>query len=478
MLIRDLEGKSGLDRATIRFYEKEGLIIPERKGNGYREYSEDNLTNLLKIKLLRQLGISLDTIKGLQQGSVDFSLALSIQIRNLEHVMQVTARAKDVCTELYDANTSYETFDPVYYLQQLNKQETRVAARSFREYVERPYHPIRRFLARVTDYAILRMLLEFLLVVILRIRPYGEFLSNLISYGTPFLMIPIASLMLYKWGTTPGKWLYGLSVFSENGCKLTFSDAMDREWQVLMEGYGFGVPFWSFLRLYKSYSAYQEWDMDWDRFSEYQFKDWNNRQKVIVAASAAIIAVISLATISDVIKPRYRGDVSVSQFAANYNFYYTLVNNQFIADPEMRSDGTWYPDPNGQVTFNIAGTPIYPQQNFEFQTDGSSIQTIRYENTWTDIQMLNPVTSRCEMAAVTAVMSQKGMGFFDILSFSKIMDSADLLHDGNIVYKNIIIKWDIEAENCTLFGDLHYTADDDAKPSQASVVFEIRIQKP
>ena len=46
MLIRDLEVKSGLDRATIRFYEREGLITPERKENGYRDYTEENLTIL------------------------------------------------------------------------------------------------------------------------------------------------------------------------------------------------------------------------------------------------------------------------------------------------------------------------------------------------------------------------------------------------------------------------------------------------
>jgi DNA-binding transcriptional MerR regulator len=34
MQIRDLEAESGLDRATIRFYEREGLIIPDQKENG------------------------------------------------------------------------------------------------------------------------------------------------------------------------------------------------------------------------------------------------------------------------------------------------------------------------------------------------------------------------------------------------------------------------------------------------------------
>ena len=34
MQINELEMKTGLDRATIRFYEKEGMITPTRLENG------------------------------------------------------------------------------------------------------------------------------------------------------------------------------------------------------------------------------------------------------------------------------------------------------------------------------------------------------------------------------------------------------------------------------------------------------------
>ena len=43
MLIRDLEQQTGLDRATIRYYEKEGLLNPHRTENGYRDYSDTDL---------------------------------------------------------------------------------------------------------------------------------------------------------------------------------------------------------------------------------------------------------------------------------------------------------------------------------------------------------------------------------------------------------------------------------------------------
>ena len=63
MKINDVEKQLNIPKATIRFYEKEGFIKPQRKENGYREYSPDDLDHLMKIKLMRQLGISLDTIK-------------------------------------------------------------------------------------------------------------------------------------------------------------------------------------------------------------------------------------------------------------------------------------------------------------------------------------------------------------------------------------------------------------------------------
>ena len=475
MQIRDLEGKAGLDRATIRYYEKEGLIIPKRKENGYREYSDDNLGHLLKIKLLRQLGMSLDTIKSIQQGSTDFNQALSMQIRNLENVIQAAGRAKDVCSELYQANISYDDLDAVYYLQLLDRKQARIATGHFREYVQRPYYPLRRFMARMTDYAILRMMIEFLIVVVLRIRPYSEWLSLFITYGIPFLMIPTASWMIHKWGTTPGKWIYGISVLSENGCKLSFVDAMEREWWVFIRGYGFGIPIWSVVRLVKSYNSYQEYDMEWDRSCELQFKDLGKRMKGVIAGSIAIIIVINFLIVTDAPKPRFRGDITISEFAENYNFYYKITEEQFDTGFEMKSDGTWLLASEGNGVFDIVGKPMYPNQNFEFNMDGTCIKSIRYENTWTDVGMLYPVIYKCKIAAVTAVLSQKGNGIFDILSFVKIMDSSDLLHDGNITYRNICISWNIETENCIALAGIHYTTDDETKPSMASVEFVINI---
>ena len=63
MKINEVEKLLNVPMATIRFYEKEGLLVPQRNENSYREYSEDDVQVLKKIIVLRKAGISVDAIK-------------------------------------------------------------------------------------------------------------------------------------------------------------------------------------------------------------------------------------------------------------------------------------------------------------------------------------------------------------------------------------------------------------------------------
>lgn len=38
MTIREIEEQLGIPRATVRYYEREGLLAPARGGNNYRDY--------------------------------------------------------------------------------------------------------------------------------------------------------------------------------------------------------------------------------------------------------------------------------------------------------------------------------------------------------------------------------------------------------------------------------------------------------
>ena len=42
MTSKEMEARSGVPRANIRYYESQGLISPVRRENGYRDYSRQD----------------------------------------------------------------------------------------------------------------------------------------------------------------------------------------------------------------------------------------------------------------------------------------------------------------------------------------------------------------------------------------------------------------------------------------------------
>ena len=116
MTIKELENILGMTRANIRFYEQEGFIAPARGGNNYRIYSEEDVETLRKLKLLRQLGLPLDTIKQVQEGTLELDVALARQQRTLEEQRAELEWAGRVCTAMRDDKAEYATLDAGKYL--------------------------------------------------------------------------------------------------------------------------------------------------------------------------------------------------------------------------------------------------------------------------------------------------------------------------------------------------------------------------
>ena len=88
MQINEVEELLGIPKATIRFYEKMGLITPERKSNHYREYSEQDVLKLQDIVILRKLGLSVQDIIKLQQEELSLQDAMQSNITQLEEQIE------------------------------------------------------------------------------------------------------------------------------------------------------------------------------------------------------------------------------------------------------------------------------------------------------------------------------------------------------------------------------------------------------
>jgi MerR family copper efflux transcriptional regulator len=57
--------RSGLNAKTLRFYEDIGLVQPDRRGNGYRDYDASDVHTLRFLKRARSLGFSVEECRRL-----------------------------------------------------------------------------------------------------------------------------------------------------------------------------------------------------------------------------------------------------------------------------------------------------------------------------------------------------------------------------------------------------------------------------
>ena len=231
MTIGDLEQQAGMTRANIRYYEQEGLLFPSRRENGYRDYSQEDLATLLRIKLLRQLDFSLEEIRQLQRGELDFSAAMARRGDQLARESQAMANARQVCLDLGREVRSFQELHADEYLGRLSGVQPVPAA-------DTPeFHPWRRYFARGMDFGLAALVVLFVKTVFLH-NTFQEGLSSDFSQTllTWLIVLLIEPLLIHFWGTTPGKWVWGIRVEQNGGGMLTLPEAYKRTFLVFAAG--------------------------------------------------------------------------------------------------------------------------------------------------------------------------------------------------------------------------------------------------
>ena len=124
MNIKEVEKITGISSQNIRFYEKEGLIKPNRDdNNGYRVYCEDDIKLLKMIKILRMLDMPVGEIKELLSGA-NLSLCLDKQKELLEKKVSDAMYAIKMCDGLKDECNSLADLDVDKYLGEMEKDSS------------------------------------------------------------------------------------------------------------------------------------------------------------------------------------------------------------------------------------------------------------------------------------------------------------------------------------------------------------------
>ncbi|MEG1858250.1 MAG: MerR family transcriptional regulator [Pseudoflavonifractor sp.] len=124
MKINEVEAQVGITKRNIRYYEKEGLLSPGRNStNGYRDYDDEEVATLKKIKLLRKLAVPMEEIRRMQTGVLTLDDALRRHVISLQRECANLGTMQTLCAALLDGGAQLPTLDADRYLADMARME-------------------------------------------------------------------------------------------------------------------------------------------------------------------------------------------------------------------------------------------------------------------------------------------------------------------------------------------------------------------
>ena len=261
MTSKEMEARSGVPRANIRYYEAEGLLAPARSGNGYRDYSEEDLRTLEKIKLLRRLGVTIEALRALRDGRAELSAVLDRRLAEVGGEQAALGRVERVCGDLRRTGATFTGLDP------------------------------------------------------------GRYLADL---DAPALL--------------------GMRLAGMDGKNLPYSEGVTRYLMMLWMGLGFYIPILSLVMILRSaWRCWKEEPQPWDDGVAYTAKPFRLRYAASLILTVLLVLIVGEAVNSWSQLPPNRGDLTVAEFAENYNRQAEYLD--FGGRAYLDEDGQWQEKP-------------------------------------------------------------------------------------------------------------------------------------
>lgn len=465
MTIKELEERTGMTRANIRYYEEEKLLSPRRLPNGYRDYSEEDAATLEKIRLLRQLHLDIDTIRLVQQGQLTLEQALFSQLNRLESDKRTIDRALEVCRRLEQSGVEYGALEPHFWLRELEKpvytrlegeaaipppvNEESEAQKWTRANPARD-HPWMRWFARGVDMTLYRLLFDLIFWLVIPnyiILDPPTLVDWFLSLCLLVFTLAVEPLWLHFWGYTPGKWIFGLRLRNKEGGKLTLSQGFERSLHLMRSGYGWNLPVYGLVRMIMSFNRSRNGeDCPWDEEEDYLYgkekrRLWGLPFAVVHAVGFGLLSLMLL----EAYLPLHRsgGGLTVEQFCENYN--YALQLYDLDSYDRLESDGTWEEEPEGTYVRKIT----WRDPEFKVENGVVTAVTFAMESDTNSSLGLNWSLTR-EKMALLAFSGWLDCGLFDYDpdGWVELWDENRVCYwqDYQLDYRGIRITIDTEGE--------------------------------
>ena len=447
--------------------KRRGCSPPRRLENGYRDYSEEDVRTLEKIRLLRSLQLDIGTIRQLQRGTLTLEQVMFNQLTRLEGDRAGLERAARVCRAIQDSGVEYAALEPESLLRELEAPQLSQAPlpraallptleEELSWECQALSHPWMRWLARWLDLSLCSLPVNAMAYLGLRLDLLADnlLLDWVLALASVAVMAVMEALLLHFWGWTPGKWAMGLELRDAQGNKLSLRAAWRRVWGVFLRGDGLNIPLYNLWRNYRCYRCCKDGeDCPWD---EYENRQYTREDRPLFwlmwLGSVAVSVFLTVVILFQTYLPPNRGTLTVEEYCENFNFYLDLVepDSQKILD----ESGRWsLRNEDWGVTYFETLGPLYCS-DLEFGTakDGSVVWIQFSEMAYADYVHTGQTRALTAALALAGAQREVNCFTFDAAGWEEFWEEKTGDFQGE--YRGIQITQQVEREGYRGQGEL------------------------
>ena len=124
MKISEVAELTGLSISNIRFYERKGLIAPDRREDSkYRDYTHSDVDLIKRIVLYRKMDLSIEEIQSILTEKMDDRQVVKAHISALKEKQEMLDNSIELCQMFIDDEEEYLDMD--YYLGYVKQEENK-----------------------------------------------------------------------------------------------------------------------------------------------------------------------------------------------------------------------------------------------------------------------------------------------------------------------------------------------------------------
>lgn len=341
-----------------------------------------------------------------------------------------------------------------------------------------PFHPCRRYFARMLDISIYTILWLSFIGFTFHVNIIGRSsIFNLLdSFIAVVIMLFLEPLWLKFFRTTPGKAIFGIRLEDLNGKKLSYSQGLERTAGVIVSGLGFNIPIYSLIRLWKSYNlCIDKKTQPWNESTSYIIKDTKlYRTFVYIGTSIAIFAILFTIVSAQKLPPN-RNDLTVEEFVENYNYYANYFDIDF-GNKYLNEKGKWSKREvygGAHITISRTNKPEYNFMTENGYVTGVSFEVERINNeNWIssyDTQMI--------LSSLAFINAQEEIGIFSNVT-NKVVEEIEKnsFEDINFEEAGVVITSNIEYSGYKDFSTHYLIPEENTSENFFALNFSIEKQ--